>query len=174
MIPMRARQTDSRRQPTIKTNIMIDICPMEKGEVFHEHVAPVYTENGIAKFLGMLSPEGLSDMQNEERSFVILAKDQSEIVGMLSVINDNHIALIFIDPANQRKGIGKNLINAAIKKCYNRCPKLSEITVSSSPNSKIFYESAGFKVQGSEVDEDGMRFIPMRKIVVVESANKAN
>ncbi len=149
---------------------------MEKGEehetyelivrVFHKYVAPVYSENGVSKFLGMLSPDGLSQMKNGESSFVILAKEKSNIAGMLSVINENHIALIFIDPDNQKKGIGKKLIDEAIKICLNRNPKLSAITVSSSPNSRVFYEAIGFKVQGDEIDEDGMCFTPMRKLIV--------
>jgi predicted GNAT family N-acyltransferase len=154
---------------------VIDIYPMEKGEeqetyelivrVFHKYVATVYTENGVAKFLGMLSPDGLNEMSNGRNSFVILAKDQSKIVGMLSVINKNHIALIFVDPEYQRKGIGNNLIDEAIKKCLTHNPDLSEITVSSSPNSKSFYEEAGFEVLGDEINEEGMRFTPMRKLI---------
>ncbi len=154
---------------------MIEIYPMRKGEeqetydlivrVFHKYVAPVYSENGSAKFLDMLSPGGLSEMRMGESSFVILAKNQSKIIGMLSVINESHIALIFVDPEYQRKGIGKNLIDEAINECLNRNPDLSVVTVSSSPNSKIFYEATGFEVQGNEIDEDGMRFTPMKKLI---------
>ena len=67
-------------------------------------VAPVYSENGVAKFLSMLSPDGLSDARNGKNSFVILAKDQSKIVG--------------------------------------------------------------FEVIGNEINEEGMRFTPMRKSIV--------
>ncbi len=88
------------------------------------------------------------------------------IIGMLSVIKDSHIALIFVDPEYQRKGIGKNLIDEAIKRCLNRNSDLSEVTVSSSPNSKKFYEEDGFEVLGDEINEEGMRFTPMRKIIV--------
>ena len=154
---------------------MIDISPMQEGEeqqtyelilrVFHEYVAPVYSANGIAKFLSMLSPDGLSAMRNGGNSFVILAKDQSRIIGMLSVIDKIHIALIFVDPENQRKGVGKKLIDEAVKICLNRNSDLSAITVSSSPNSRIFYEKIGFKAQGNEIDEDGMCFTPMRKLI---------
>ena len=133
--------------------------------VFHKYVAPVYSENGIAKFLGMLSPDGLSAMRDGGNSFVILAKDQSRIIGMLAVIDKSHIALIFVDPENQRKGVGKKLIDEAIKKCLNRNSDLSAITVCSSPNSKTFYEIIGFKAQGNEIDEDGMRFTPMQKLI---------
>lgn len=133
--------------------------------VFHKYVAPVYSKNGISKFLGMLSRDGSTTIRNGENSFVILARDQSEIIGMLAVINNNHIALIFVDPDKQRIGVGKKLIDEAIKKCLNRKSDLSAITVSSSPNSKTFYETIGFKSQGDEVDEGGMRFTPMLKLI---------
>ncbi|MEW8562703.1 MAG: GNAT family N-acetyltransferase [Candidatus Thiodiazotropha sp.] len=155
---------------------MIEIVLMKKGEeqrtyelivrVFHKYVAPVYSQKGVDKFLGMISPEILSEMRIGEGSFVLLAKDRSDIIGMLAVKNESHIALIFIDPKYQRRGVGKNLLNRAIEICLDRDPKLSEVTVSSSPNSKSFYKSVGFTIQGDEIDENGMRFTPMRKLVI--------
>ena len=155
---------------------MINIFPMVKGEeqetyelivrVFHKYVAPVYSKDGIDKFLGMLSPDGLNGMSSGQSSFVILAKEKSKIIGMLSVINESHIALIFVDPEHQGNGIGNHLIDEAIRKCLNRNPDLSEVTVSSSPNSKSFYEKAGFEVLGDEINEEGMRYTPMRKLIV--------
>ena len=151
------------------------ICSLKKGEeqetyelivsVFHKYVAPIYSEDGVTKFLSMLSPAGLVEMNNGKKSFIIAAKDNSKIIGILSVINENHIALLFITPFYQGKGIGKNLINEAIKKCLTRNSGLSEITVSSSPNSKSFYEKVGFKVLGDEINEEGMRFTPMSKSI---------
>ena len=137
---------------------MIEIYPMEQGEereayelvvrTFHVHVAPVYSKKGVAKFLGMLSPDGLSDMRTGEDSFILVAGDRQSILGVVSVINENHIALLFVDPDHQQTGIGKNLIERAITECSNRNPALSAITVSSSPNSKAFYEGVGFEAQG--------------------------
>ncbi|MBN1883180.1 MAG: GNAT family N-acetyltransferase [Deltaproteobacteria bacterium] len=154
---------------------MIEVNPMKKGEeretyelivrVFHAHVAPVYTKEGVAEFLGMLSPDGLNEMRGGEHSCVILAREHHTIIGVVSVIRDSHIALLFVDREYQMKGIGKKLIDEEIKICLNRNPDLSAVTVSSSPNSKTFYETVGFEAQGDEVDEDGMRFTPMRKSI---------
>jgi len=154
---------------------MIVYGPMEGSEekdvydlivrIFQEHVAPVYSKNGIEKFLGMLSPNGLSEMNKGKSSFVILAKQRNRPIGMLAVRNESHITLIFVDSQYQRKGIGKHLLDEAIKICLNRNSELTAVTVSSSPNSILFYEGVGFEVQGDEVDEDGMRFTPMRKII---------
>jgi predicted GNAT family N-acyltransferase len=49
----------------------------------------------------------------------------------------------------------------------NRDPYLSAVTVSASPNSYSFYENIGFNTQGDEIDDDGMRFTPMRKLVQI-------
>lgn len=154
---------------------MINISPMQEGEeqqtyelilrAFHNDVAPVYAKTGIKKFLGMISSAELRAMRNGEDSFVIVAKEQSKIIGMLAVINKSHIALIFVDPENQEKGVGRQLIDKAIKKCLDQNFDLSAITVSASPNSKKFYETIGFIAQESEINEDGMRFTPMKKLI---------
>ena len=132
---------------------------------FHEHVAPVYSNNGIDTFLSKISPTTLLEVNKGENSFVIVARQKNTLIGMLAVCNKSHVALIFVDSQHQGKGIGKSLIDEAIKICKERNPELTAITVSSSTNSKTFYEGIGFTVQGEEVDEDGMRYTPMQRIL---------
>lgn len=133
--------------------------------VFQKHVAPFYSKKGVEKFLGMLSPEVLCDMEKGKNSFVISAKHQNRLIGILAVIKDSHIALIFVDSRYQGDGIGKHLIDEATRICLKRNPALTAVTVSSSPNSMSFYEATGFEAQGEEVDEGGMRYISMRKTI---------
>ena len=133
--------------------------------VFHEHVAPVYSDNGVDTFLNMISPTTLLEVNKGENSFVIVARQENIVIGMLAVCKESHVALIFVESQHQGKGIGKSLIHEAIKICKERNPGLTAITVSSSPNSKTFYEGIGFTAQGEEVDEDGMRYTPMQRIV---------
>lgn len=97
--------------------------------VFDQYVAPAYSPSGIDIFLGMLSAKGLQEMSVGLDSFVLVAKENTEIVGMLSVINRNHIALIFIDSRYQGRGIGKKLMDECISICKNEDDTLSEITV---------------------------------------------
>jgi len=154
---------------------MLVYGPMEEAEekdvyalivrIFQEHIAPLYSKIGIEKFLSMLSPNGLREINNGESSFVILARHQNRPIGMVAVRNENHIALIFVDSKYQGKGIGNHLLDEATKACLNRNSNLTTVTVNSSPNSILFYEEVGFEAQGDEVDEDGIRFTPMRKII---------
>ena len=133
--------------------------------VFHEHVSPVYTERGVDKFLGMISPAALLGANKGESSFIIVTRQNNRPIGMLVVREESHIALIFVDSQHQGKGVGKGLINEAIRMCQDRNPKLAAITVNSSPNSISFYKGIGFNPLGDEVDEDGLRYTPMEKIV---------
>ena len=130
-------------------------------EVFHEYVAPTYSQKGIETFLGMLSIDFLKETSNEK--FIAVVEQKSKIIGVLSIINTNHIALLFVKPRFQGIGIGKSLIQFSINHCYEKNPNLKTMTVSSTPNSLSFYKNSGFIKIGEEQNENGMLFIPMQK-----------
>lgn len=144
---------------------------MEKGEekdvydlilkVFHKHVAPIYSQKGIKTFLGMLSIDFLKETNLEK--FTVVAEHNSKLLGMLSIINTNHIALLFVSSEFQNLGIGKGLIQFSINECLKKSPDLKAMTVSSTPNSFSFYEKNGFIKIDEEQNENGMRFVPMQK-----------
>jgi predicted GNAT family N-acyltransferase len=133
--------------------------------VFDKDVAPTYSKKGIKTFLSMLSLEFLKEASNEK--FTVVAEYQERIVGILAIISISHVALLFVDSKFQRQGVGNKLIHYAINKCLERQPDLKSITVSATPNSVQFYKNDGFMVIGSEICEDGMRFIPMQKNITI-------
>jgi predicted GNAT family N-acyltransferase len=129
--------------------------------VFQEYVAPTYSQTGIETFLGMLTLEFLEETSSEK--FMVVAEHESQVVGILKMISISHIALLFVDSRFQGQGIGKGLIRFGIGKCLSMNPGIKAVTVSSSQNSISFYENVGFVKIGDEKDENGMRFIPMRR-----------
>jgi len=137
--------------------------------VFHRFVAPTYSEDGIGIFLNMMSPDALKE--KSPNTFTIVAEHNGQIVGIVAMINVSHIALLFVDSGFHGKGIGKNLIQEAINMCLKNNPDLEAITVSSSPNSLSFYKSVGFEIGAQEVNENGMRFIPMEKTNQLSTAS---
>lgn len=132
-------------------------------KVFYEYIAPSYSQEGINTFLNMVSPEILKEMQKNSDQFVMVADYQNQIVGMLAIKNMSHIALLFVDSAFQKQGIGKSLIKVALKTCQEKNPNLESITVSSSTNSLSFYKSFGFDVEAEEVNEKGYAFYTYEK-----------
>ena len=131
--------------------------------VFHKHVAPTYSQKGIETFLSMLSPEFLKERNLEK--FTIVAVQKDKLIGTLSMINMSHIALLFVNSEMQGNGIGNSLIQFGINKCLEDHPDVKAITVSSTSNSLSFYQNVGFEIIGEEANENGMRFIPMRKMI---------
>ncbi|AHF06017.1 acetyltransferase [Desulfitobacterium metallireducens DSM 15288] len=82
------------------------------------------------------------------------------MIGMIEVRNQNHIALLFVDDRYHKKGIAKKLISLAIERA-----QVTEIDVNSSPYAVNIYARIGFQQVDHEQERDGIRFIPMKKIV---------
>ena len=122
-------------------------------------------KKGLRSFSACFRQKCYATWKKRENSFVISAKHQNRLIGILAVIKNSHIALIFVDSKYQGDGIGKHLIDEATRICIKRNPALTEVTVSSSPNSMSFYEATGFEAQGKEVDEGGIHYISMRKSI---------
>lgn len=147
--------------------------PMEAGEetelyelvsrVFYQHVAPLYSEKGVEKFFALVSPQWLCAQEALSTSFTIVAAHGNTPVGMLTVVNESHVALFFVDSSEQGMGIGRSLMQLAICRCQQINPLLRVMTVSASPNSVPFYERIGFVVQEEQIDEEGMLYTPMKK-----------
>lgn len=143
--------------------------PIEDGEedrvhdlilrVFYRYVAPTYSMEGIDTFTGMLTPSFL--VEKKAGKFTVVAELEGRILGVLTMINASHIALLFVESEFQGNGVGKGLIRCGVDLALGRSPVLNTITVSSSPNSTSFYKSVGFEAAGDEKDENGMRFLPM-------------
>ncbi len=129
--------------------------------MFHKHVAPAYSEEGVKTFLGMISPEFLKVMAPEQ--FTIVAEQNGQICGTLSIINKSHIVPLFVKSEMQGEGVGNSLIRFSTHECLENNPDVKSITVSSSPNSLTFYQSVGFAIAEEEKNEKGMQYIPIKK-----------
>lgn len=132
------------------------------SRVFAEHVAPAYSQEGIDSFNSFLTLDFLRETGPEKFTLVAERGDSHSLAGILAVLNVNHIALLFVDSALQRCGMGGELINRCAAECLARRPGLDCLTVHASPNAVGFYEKMGFVPTGPEKNEQGMRFTPMK------------
>jgi predicted GNAT family N-acyltransferase len=129
--------------------------------VFNEFVAPQYSEEGIEEFLKYLEPHYLSERCQED-DFVLLATSQGRIVGMIELVKNSHISLIYTDGHLHGIGIGRELLKRSLEVCITNQPALTEITLNSSPNAVEIYEKLGFTVTKPEQIKNGIRFVPMK------------
>lgn len=131
--------------------------------VFLDHVAPTCSAQGVAWFFNQVTSSRVTELSKGKDSFVLVAREDGKITGMLAIRNANHISLIFVDSLFQGTGIGRRLVEEAIRICKERNPGINEITVNASPNAETFYERIGFEATDEERSDHGLRFKPMEK-----------
>ncbi len=144
--------------------------PMVSGEesqivdfvlsIFDEFVAPLYSSEGVAEFREYADKEALA-ARSKTNSFTLIAKINSEPIGMIEMINYNHVAMFFVKKTFQRQGVGKALLKKAIDICRKHLPDLRKITVNASPNSLPAYMRMGFIAHDGEQMANGIRFTNM-------------
>jgi GNAT superfamily N-acetyltransferase len=94
-------------------------------------------------------------------SFVLVAEEAGEPVGVIDVRDGCHIRLFFVRRDYQGRGIGRSLFEMAVNRCRQADPELTEITVNSSPYAVPIYESLGFYMALPEQVKNGIRHTPM-------------
>lgn len=130
--------------------------------VFRQFVAKDYTPEGVESFLSFISASSLAHAFERGEFRLFGAYDNGRMIGMISLRDNAHISLLFIDAAYHKKGIGRQLIQYA-----ERYAMMAEghgfITVNSSPYAADFYRRVGFSDTDSRQCSDGIWYIPMKK-----------
>ena len=80
-------------------------------------------------------------------TYVYTEKD--ELKGFISVFEKNYIGALFVKQQEQRKGIGRKLINY----CKEKYDKLELNVYDKNGNAIAFYMAMGFKNIGVQIDE---------------------
>lgn len=136
-----------------------EVCKLIQ-DVFVEFVAPLYEKEGVDDFLHYVDPKVMAE-RSRSNHFTLLAEDSGNLVGVIEMRGFNHVSLLFVAREAQRRGIARKLLNEGLKISRRNRPDLPEVSVHSSPNAVEAYERLGFKVEGPEKLEHGIRYIPM-------------
>lgn len=90
---------------------------------------------------------------------VWVAEAGGALVGALEVRDGTHLALLFVEPAWQRSGVGRGLLAAA----FGAPAAWPALTVNSTPDAVGAYARLGFVAQGPVEERHGIRSVPMRR-----------
>jgi ribosomal protein S18 acetylase RimI-like enzyme len=130
--------------------------------VFEEYVAPDFSPEGVKNFMDFILPDAILNRKNSDRYFLITAKDEDKIIGMIEVQNSNHICLLFVSKDYHNQGIAKKLYALSLEKCKQFEAGLKEMEVNSSRYAVPVYEKLGFKRIAEEQISNGIIFNPMK------------
>jgi predicted GNAT family N-acyltransferase len=127
---------------------------------FQRDVAPLYAQEGIREFLSYVDPVALRDRGSRNHMILVASQDEA-IVGVLELRDSCHVSLLFVEMRHQRQGIGRLLVNEALRFIRTHHPETQEVTVNSSPNAVEAYKRFGFQVRGKLQVKHGIGFVPM-------------
>jgi GNAT superfamily N-acetyltransferase len=97
----------------------------------------------------------------QSASLTFTAKSNENLIGMIELMNNCHIARFFVRKSYQKQGIGKGLLRYVINLCLKQHPDTHKFTVNSSPNAVSAYEKMEFNATDHEQISNGIRFTPM-------------
>ncbi|MDT8395548.1 MAG: GNAT family N-acetyltransferase [bacterium] len=141
----------------------MEVCHLVHSSFDHS-VAAAFTKRGQGNFKKYAEPEEMA-RRVREGHFVLLALADGHIAGMIEMRHYRHVSLFFVGPELQGRGIGEELLERAIELSRSVNPHLGSVTVNSSPNARGAYERMGFTATGREQDINGVRSVPMRKVL---------
>jgi GNAT superfamily N-acetyltransferase len=90
--------------------------------------------------------------------------DEGRIVGAVLVKNFWNLCSLFVEPDYHRRGMGRNLIQEALRQCAPRNER-SYVRVNAAPNAVAFYRAMGFALV-----DDAVRFGTSTPMAVSSSA----
>lgn len=76
----------------------------------------------------------------------LVAEANGELVGVIMIKEFWNFCSLFVDPAHQRKGIGRQLVHAALERCKGRSPH-GAVHLHANDEALGFYLALGFEVK---------------------------
>lgn len=133
---------------------------------FMQFEAKDYTPEGIESFQDFITDTVLHRMFVMGSYQLFGAYDNSKMVGMISLRNETHISLLFVDEKYHRIGIGRKLIEYVSDYVLNE-EGHHMITVNAAPYATGFYHRVGFIDTDTEQTNDGIRYTPMERSITL-------
>lgn len=126
-------------------------------DAFMLAVAPSLSAQGIDTFAKVVAAQAFAERMEGDNLMLVSVSD-GVIVGLIELKQGCHVAMLFVAPGWQRRGIGMGLVNAALKQARGQL-----VTVRASLSSVAAYESYGFVLTGEVGEFAGLVFQPMEK-----------
>lgn len=121
-----------------------------------------YCQEGIDNFRDFISDQWLKKMFLKGDYQMMVALDDSRIIGLITLRNKCHISLLFVDKEYHHKGVGSGLIQALGEYLVKEMG-ITYMTVNAAPYAEGFYHKVGFWDLGPRQEKDGIIFTVMKR-----------
>ena len=124
-------------------------------ESFMESVAASLSEKGISTFKEIASSNAFSSRMQED-NVMLVSEEGNQLNGVIELKKGCHVAMLFVDPKCQNKGIGRKLLSAALNHV-----RTDILIVRASLSSVPAYIKYGFACKGDAAELEGLIYQPM-------------
>jgi len=122
---------------------------------FSKSVAGALSAEGISTFTKVAQVDAFHNRMHED-NLMLVAEYEGKVEGIIELKEGRHVAMLFVDPEQQQKGIGRKLLFSALS--YAR---VESVTVKASLPSVPAYRKYGFKCKGDVSESAGLVYQPM-------------
>ncbi|XBG32400.1 GNAT family N-acetyltransferase [Pseudomonas sp. 13.2] len=134
-------------------------------DAFMQAVAPTLSAQGIETFTQVSAPQAFAERMQGD-NLMLACFFEGAIAGLIELKEGRHVAMLFIAPSLQRRGIGKRLMNAALEHARTEVV----VTVKASLSSVPAYQRYGFTPAGDVGEFAGLVYQPMEKRLPTQPA----
>jgi len=124
-------------------------------DAFSEAIAPSLSAQGVAHFADVVTPAAFGERLTGDNRMWVAVVDGA-VRGMVELKQHRHVALLFVAPGWQRRGVGARLMEVALAHA-----EADEITVSASLPSVAVYQRYGFMIARDVSEHGGLVYQPM-------------
>ncbi len=133
-------------------------------KTFLQFEADCYTPEGIRNFEDFITDTTLYKMFVMGSYQMFVALDGKKIVGMITLRNNSHISLLFVDGRYHRQGIGRALVEHLREYLLSETG-IYRVTVNAAPYGVAFYHKIGFRDLRPEERKGGIIYTPMEFVL---------
>ena len=131
-------------------------------ETFLVFEAEEYTEEGIESFRDFISDQWLKKMFVNGQYQMFVALDKGKLIGFITIRNEHHISLLFVDKEYHYQGIGRTLIQRVGEYLITEMG-VDYMTVDSASYAVDFYHKLGFWDLAPQQHKQGIIYTSMKK-----------
>lgn len=120
-------------------------------------VAPSLSAQGVETFAKVAAQQAFAERMLSD-NLMLVCVAEGALTGLIELKEGRHVAMLFVAPDWQRRGVGQRLMNAALEHA-----RADVVTVSASLGSVAAYERYGFALAGDVGEFAGLVYQPMEK-----------
>lgn len=137
-------------------------------DAFMGSVAGTLSQQGIDTFSQIAAPENFRTRLEGDNAMRVYV-DGEDVLGVVELKAGRHLAMLFIDPLHQGRGIGQQLVTAILQQA-----RTEVVTVSASLSSVPAYLKYGFHCCGEVAESAGLVYQPMQITLAASAANTSS